>query len=889
MTRKTKRKLKLGRLILLVAILCVFVISGLGCGILAGVFRSMPAWSPDTLEGKQTTFIYDQGDKLATTIHAEENRVEVKLSQVPKTLQDAFIATEDSRFWDHPGIDVRAIARAVFANLRGGWGSEGASTITQQLVRSAFLTTKKTMTRKIQEAALALELERRYTKKEIFAFYLNQIYFGHGAYGVQAAAQTYFGKDIKDLTLAESAMLVGVVRSPGNYSPYLNPEVAKKRRSVVLEQMVKYGYISRNDADKADKEPFKLKGLDAARTQKYPYYADTVLEEALDKLKSYDIAEEQIYTGGFKIYTTLDQVTQQAMEDTYKNPAFFPKGKGGKVIQSAMVVVDPHTGGIKGLIGGREYSQKRPFNRAIQAARQPGSSIKPLAVYGPALEKGFSPAYVLDDVLHSYPAGDGSTWTPQNYDQKYRGLIPMRTAVQFSINTYAVQLLNQIGVNEGFNFAEKLGISTLVNSGPHNDRHLSLALGGVTKGITPLEMAAAYGTFANQGVYIQPHTIREIRDRDGNILYQAKPKHRVAMSEQTAFLMTDLLQTVVKAGTGRAAALNRPTAGKTGTTQKDVDAWFLGYTPELSGAVWMGYDKEVSMTGTYGGSFPARIWKAVMSKALADAPVHDFKRPDNIVSVPVCIKSGTLPSELCPDSDIVSELFVKGTEPTQTCTVHVQAEICPESGQLATEYCPTKISGVFLKRPAPYVGPVRPLDASEELPRQNCTIHGPGGTVSGTRLQVCSDPRHGGQLFLANIPGGGQGGGCPPSEVTTKVFAPGESTPSRYCNLPDHQIFSGDDSLGINLEGSPRITGSQAQVELNWEVNGSSSGVVYTVERWTDDTSRKIAVGKYLSKHSFTDKTARLNKVYNYRIVAYDKQTGAERGVSDEVIVMTTS
>lgn len=801
--RKKKRKLKVSRLILLGVVLIAVCLGMVGCGYVAGAIVTLPTWDPDKLTGSESTIIYDKDNKPATTVYAEENRTPVSLTELPPYVPNAFIAVEDNRFYQHHGVDLEAIGRAVLANIKVGVGSEGGSTITQQLVKNAFLSPEKTLKRKIQEAILALEVERHYSKDQILEFYLNRIYFGNGAYGIQTASQLYFGKDAKNLTLAESAMLAGIVRSPNNYNPFANPELAVHRQHLVLDLMVKYGKITEAEAEQAKNEKLKFRQGNTKTVYAYPYFVDTVITEAENVLEEQGISREAsqnlVYRGGLKIYTSLNRTVQAKMEEVFTNPSNFPADQNGKQVQGAMVLLDQHTGEIQALVGGRKYSQLRSFNRATQARRQPGSAIKPIVVYSPALEKGYTTATVLDDV----PATFG-TKTFYNYDNVYRGLIPMRTAVQWSINTYAVRLLDRIGVDYGFEFAKKLGITTL---DPARDRNLSLALGGITYGISPLEMAGAYATIANQGIYLQPHTIRKIIDRNGEILYEANPKRKVVMSSQTAYIMTDLLRTVVKAGTGQRAQLDRPVAGKTGTTENHIDAWFMGYTPEFVGAVWMGFDKEEQMpSDTWGSGYPLRIWKAVMQKATENLPVRDFPQPGGLVRLTICSKSGKLPNAFCPTSELIQEVFVKGTEPTQVCDSHVQAEICAESGKLATPYCPNKISAVFLKRP-PYSGKA-PLDAREALPTEVCPIHGTGGNQEQiVRVKVCTDPRHGGVLYLANTPGLLETGGCPPEFVEEREF-PAKDVPKLHCPLPDHQVKKIDLNLNRLFNQSGEKQGS---------------------------------------------------------------------------------
>jgi penicillin-binding protein 1A len=721
---------------------------------------------------------------------------------MPSHLIDAFIATEDVRFKQHFGIDIKRIFGAFIADIRNRSFSEGASTLTMQLVRNAILEDQeKKIERKIKEALLAIQVERHYTKDEILTFYLNEIYFGHGTNGVQAAAQTYFGKNVGDLTLGESAMLAGIVRNPRIYSPFLNPENAINIRNVVLNNMVRYNKISQAEADEAKKEKLQLADYKKSNFYAYPWFTDYVIDQAEDLLEAAGLDSSLLYTGGLKIYSTLDPNIQKAAEEAYNEESFFPKSTTNDPIQSAMVVMDPKTGQVKALIGGREHETKRGLNRATNIKRQPGSAIKPIAVYAPALELGFSPSSVVDDVPTTFGTAS-KPYKPTNYDGRYRGLITMREAVQYSVNVPAVKFLSTIGISEGFNFAKKLGLPL----DDKNDKNLSLALGGLTHGVSPLDLAAAYAAFDNQGVYIEPYVITKIVDQNGNTIVDVNPKKTIAMKEQTAYLMTDMLKTVVDSGTGTRAKLNRPVAGKTGTTQlpdkpifnnvrgnSNKDAWFAGYTPELVGVVWMGYDNDVDENGkpnylkqVYGGQYPARIWKSVMEKSLKDVPVSSFTKPPGIVSQAVDIKTGQLPSDLTPDGFIKNEIFAKNNVPTETSNVWVSASICAESKQIANEWCPTTVNGIFLNKTLAYA---KAEDAGLYLPASTCQIHGGLPTNAGTELiGICTDPRHEGSIVLANYPQEGETGGCPQEYIEFRTFEPG-TTPSKHCSLPDHQVL----------------------------------------------------------------------------------------------------
>lgn len=830
MTRKkTRRKLKLGRVALLAILLASFIILGAGVGYITGAIRNMPNYDLKNITGDLSSLIVDKDDKVVASLKADKNRSQLDKNEIPQVMKDAITAIEDKRFYKHHGIDLYRLGGAVVANLTKGYGSEGGSTITQQLVKIAILENpEKRLRRKIQEAIIALQVESRYDKEEILAMYLNNVYYGHGAWSLQTASQIYFGKDAKDLNLAESAILAGVVNRPGTYSPYLNMEKAKQRQALVLNEMVEMGAISQSEADKTKSQPIILVGLKGSYLQ-YQSFLDYIVDEASSKLKLEGSDVAALYTAGYKIYTTLDTKTQEAAEAVFANEKNFPPNKGQEIVQSAMVVLDPHEGEIRALMGGRNVQGERQFNRAVDAYRQPGSAFKPVAVYAPALEKGYTPATVLDDYPENYDTPAGAKKFV-NYDNHYRGLISMRTGIQYSINTVAVKMLQQLGVSEGLNFAKKLGITTLIESGKANDMGLSLALGGLTKGVSPLELTAAYGAFCNQGIYIKPHAIRMIEDQKGNVLYKHKPARTAVMSPQTAFLITDMLETVVKSGTGTKARLDRPVAGKTGTTSFDVDAWFVGYTPELVGAVWLGFDKEENMRGTFGGSVGGPIWKQVMTVAHQGLPIKSFPKPDGIVNIAVDYKSGLLPSDLTPPEYVVNEYFNSAYVPTAISNVWVQEPVCAETGQLLTANCSMPVTQIFLKRPVPWTGDIPPEDANLEVPTDYCTLHGGGGVTTPTTGTI------------------------------------------------------------LSLQGSPLIDNDEkATVQLNWNLTGGShSSTVFRIYRSSQpnvaiDSANKIAeLGGNMS--SWQDNNVSSGALYYYRIVSEDIATG-QQNISKEISV----
>jgi len=755
-------------------------------GISSYVAATLPTFDPQQLIGDNSTLLYDEDGKVFSSLHAGENRTEVTLEKIPPVLIQAFIATEDKAFYDHHGVNYKGIARALLRNVQSGdLTGQGASTITQQLARTSFLTADKNWLRKVKEVFLAYRIEFTFSKEEILEMYLNKIYFGAGAYGVQAAANTYFGKDVGQLTLPESALLAGLVQSPNNYNPFTDIDKAKARQKLVLLSMVDSGFINQAASTQAYDAPLQLAKVQSS-SAKYGFYVDAVIDEAaqiLADVKGYEDGDSAVYKSGLNIYTTIDAPLQAYAEEYFKNTANFPaNNKSGQAVQVGMTIIENSSGDIKAIMGGRQYQQQRGFNRATNAYRQPGSSIKPLTVYSPALEKGIMPFNVLDDSPISYKTS-GGTWAPENYDNTFRGLITMRKAVEMSVNTIAVQTLDQVGVRNGFDMGNQLGLN-LVDTPGTNDLNLAaLALGGLTKGVTPVQMAAAYSSLGNTGIYNKPHFIAKIVDAQGITIYEFKPQSERVMTAQTSWLMNNILQSAVSVGTGTNAKVpNVPTAGKTGTSEDLTDIWFCGVTPSFSGAVWMGYDdQKYKMTNVYGGGFPALMFKAMMQKAQEGVKVGSWPMPANIVQVTVCNKSGKLPSPLCPSDEVITEYCLKGSEPTETCNLHQNVVICKETGKLATQYCPDTT----------IIAAIRAADHSvdpKKIPTETCTVH-TNFNISGllkNKVKICTDPRHGGLLYKANISGRFKSGGCPDEFVHEIVIPPGESIP--LCPLEDHQV-----------------------------------------------------------------------------------------------------
>lgn len=579
--KKVWKKAHMNQIILLVGSVCILAFLAF-----FGYFAATANVESLKKGLEQSTVIYDKDGDVASKISA--NRTEgVSIKNMPDNLKKAIVAIEDHRFYKHGGFDVKGMTSAFFKNIAAGGITAGGSTITQQLTKNALLSSERTYRRKIEELFLAIEIEKKYTKDEILEMYLNQVYFGHGAYGVQKASKTYFGKNADNLTLSEAAALAGMVNAPTALDPYNHMDKTIKRRNVVLGSMKKYGMINKQQYEEAKKEQLVLenKGEDPIKG-KYPYYVDAVLDEAV---KKFGLTQDEIMTRGYRIYTEMDQNIQSALEGVYNNNYNFPPGKWDKIVQSGSVLLDPKSGGVRALVGGRGEKVFRGFNRATQLQRSPGSVFKPLAVYTPALEEGYETDSMLKDEKMTF----GHNYSPKNYNGQYQGEVPMYKAVEDSINVPTVWLLNEIGIDKGIDAVERFGIPLT-----DNDRNLSIALGGLSKGVSPFQMAQAYSVFANEGKMEDGHLITKIVGPTGKIIVERKPQESKVTSKKAAKEMTSMLLNVVESGTGK--GVNVPgyqIAGKTGSTQvpyNDIngtsDQWFVGYTPNLVGAVWIGYD-----------------------------------------------------------------------------------------------------------------------------------------------------------------------------------------------------------------------------------------------------------------------------------------------------------
>lgn len=918
---KKKKNKKILKIVLLTVFILIVIGAGATLGIVIGIVKDAPEIDPTNIYSllSQTSFIVDQdGNPLEKVQNVEaEYRTIVSLDKIPKHLQDAFISIEDERFEKHIGVDPKGILSALWDNIRAGHTVRGASTITQQLARNLYLSNEVKLDRKIKEAYLALQIEKALTKNQILEAYLNRIFLGQGAYGVQEAAQTYFSKDVEDLTLGESAIFAAIVKSPTRYTPYqtikpedfdsdkhieigrvdvlgeqyiavFNPE-AIERQKVVLAKMLELGKITEEEYENALKEDIlaslkpgekKIKGISS-------YFNDYIKVQVIDILMeelgyTREEAEKELYTGGLKIYSTMDIELQKQLEDVYNNfteillgdperikgpalitwrlnnqgnivdergrvifykkenlldenhnliiengdyelvdgnlilksskltlqqnsvdigdyytidekknlvthkvgvlslpekefsiteektvkifssflennPDFYSVDEKGNLAinekyfyrhedgivqpQSATVIIDYRTGEIKALVGGRDVKGSRILNRATSSPRQPGSTIKPLAAYLPALDNGYTAASPIDDI--PFYNQNGELW-PSNWYTGYRGIQTLRKSVEQSVNVNSVKMVEAIGVNTSMEYLARMGIIDRENpskdnfvtsvESPDNDENLSaLGLGGMTRGLTPLEITAAFGSIANNGVYIKPMAFNKILDKNDNVLIDLTPETNTVVSSEVAFIMSDILRTTVTNGiAARAQVPNMPTAGKTGTTQDKSDAWFVGYTPYYVAGLWIGNDTP-QIKLNQGSAIAAQLWRIIMTKIHENLESKQFERPENLINISVCSQSGKLPTELCsldPRGNVViNEIFAPGTQPTEFCDVHVEVEIDKETGKIATEFCPEDNieARVFVRRVPPYNpqdhNGIVPQDYQYTEPTEYCDLH----------------------------------------------------------------------------------------------------------------------------------------------------------------------
>lgn len=752
----------------LIPLIALVAVAGL---VIAGIFLSYivtaPRLDPAALESVEASYIIDREGREVAQLHAAENRVIVPIDQIPEQLQKAFIAIEDERFEKHSGIDMLGFGRAILVNIKDRSFSQGASTITQQLIRNTILGKEKRIKRKVQEMWLALKLEMKFSKQEILEMYLNRICFGNGLYGVEAAARTYFGKSIDELNLAESALLAGVVRIPEYGNPFSNEEGAIKRSKLVLGNMKRLKFISPAEYEEALSTEFSF-AEPTTFAYAHPYYIDYVVHyELIDILKnmpefgSVENAYEAIYNGGFKVYTTLNTDYQSHLENVLDRPNFYPRTiyidmarlreavnanngrlpadypdayideeKGIPQPQSALVLSDPQTGEVLALGGGREYRKNRNELLRFLSLRQPGSAIKPVIAYAPSFEEGLLGAgSTLDDAPLIGPQG----WRPENYNRNFLGMVTARQALSWSYNIPAIRTYTEyIGMQEGAAKAYQMGISSY--NPQENTPVPSWAIG--SREVTALDMAQAFGVFANNGIKMNMHTVRRIEDRKGKVIYEHQAEPEQVLSREASFITTSILQDVVTSTTASGlSGMGRPLAAKTGTTDDARDIYLATYAPNVVATFWMGYDIKDMGKIVSGWNISTGMVREVLKEVFKTLPQENFPAPPpGVVRVEVCTKSGLLPTEQCREAGTVrSDYFLRNHVPRLACDMHVMADICQASGLLAGEFCPEEqiIRMPFFKRP-PFIvtdggwiaGAGRgPLDAAEAPPEEICNIH----------------------------------------------------------------------------------------------------------------------------------------------------------------------
>lgn len=682
---KTKRKkIKYtGRLKKILLVMTIIGITGLlfGTSVFAYYVSTAPKLVDDQLKDPISSEIYDMNGKLVTKIGVEK-RDYVEYKDIPQLVIDAVLATEDNRFFSHPGLDVIRIGGAVVANLTDGFGSQGGSTLTQQIIKCQFLTPDKTPKRKVQEAWLALQLERKYTKEEIFEMYVNNIVdYDDGIHGIATAAEYYYGKSLDQLELHEAAMLAGIPQRPRAHNPYRNPDLAKQRRNTVLSLMYQHGKISKAEMETAKKisveSTLKKDEERTANNQKYDSFIDVVIDE-VEALGEYNV-----FTDGLKIYTTLDPNAQEHVEKILNGEASvkFPDEE----MQAGLTLLDTKSGAIRAIGGGRNQNVKRGFNYAIDTRRQPGSTIKPILDYGPAIEfLGWSPYEQLADEPFTYSDGTAI----HNWDQKYLGQMSMRKALYLSRNIPALKALQEVGLDKADQFATGLGF----NFKNIYESYAIGGLGGEDSGVSPLQMASAYAAFGNEGIYNKPYAVNKIILRDGDTEVKGQMESHLAMKKSTAFLITDMLKDVLTKGTGTNARVSGLPyiAGKTGTTnysqetrqkyslnRSDVpDAWFVGYSTQYTISVWTGYKNQTTPIKSQHQKIAQQLFRDLMGHISKSIETPNFKQPKNVVqaAVEVGTKPAMLPSETTPQDQIVHELFVRGTEPKSVSKKYAKLE-----------------------------------------------------------------------------------------------------------------------------------------------------------------------------------------------------------------------
>lgn len=694
------------KVFLSIILIGIILVAGLLIAVFSGLIDTTDALNLDEYNLDLSSYVYcvdpETGEYVEyERLYAEENRVWADLEEIPDHVQKAAVAIEDERYYSHSGVDFKSTFKAALNYVFKNSTSRGGSTITQQLVKNLTGDSEKNVGRKVQEMIRAIQLEKKLSKDEILELYLNSFYLGQGCNGIKSAAMFYFDKDVSELTIAEGACLVGITQYPTLYDPLLNPDKNKEKQELVLAKMLEHEYITQEEYDDAIAEELVFVGkVNSAATSKQSYFVDEIIREVLQDLQeeygyTESVATKMLYSGGLKIYSTIDPQVQKVVDDVFSNPGNLKAGSNGTP-QASMTIIDPYTGEVKALMGGfGEKEGSLTLNRATGTLRQPGSTIKPIAVYAPAIENGLiEPGSVYED--KAITIGD---WSPKNYYSGFKGKVSIKYAIDQSINTVPIQVLQKLGINASYDFlSQKLGVTSLVSS----DRNLSsLALGGLTKGISNMEITAAYASFANDGVYNTPITYTKVEDSNGKVLLEKKSKSNVAMKTSTACLINGLLKSVCDSGTGTPARFSSSytIAGKTGTTDDDKDRWFVGYTPYYCAAVWVGYDIPSSLS-FYSSNPTIPLWRKVMeevhkvknlsSKSFNYTPVYvdeEAIRAENEVKIlenKVCADSGLKATTYCP-TDSIADMDTSSIE--DYCKVHTKetAAEAEQEGESETE------------------------------------------------------------------------------------------------------------------------------------------------------------------------------------------------------------
>lgn len=669
-------------------------------------------WDVSDFSLNETSVIYYMDNqtgqyKELQNLYGTENRKWAAYDELPKNLTYAAIAIEDKRFYDHQGVDWYRTVGAFGNMFLGMRDTFGGSTITQQLIKNLSEDDDVTVRRKLIEIFRALEFEKKYTKREILELYMNTIYLGNSAYGVKSASVVYFGKDVSELSLAECASLVGITNNPSIYDPYISLEKNKERQKLILQQMLEQGYIDQAQYEAAVAEELVFTRGESdndANTTVYSYFVDQVIRDVVEDLRevtgySYAVVNQMVTSGGYSIYATIDMDVQKALDDIYENLENIPETVGTvQQLQSGMCIIDNDSGDIVGLVGGVGKKEgSLTLNRATQSSRAPGSAIKPLSVYSPAIELGkITPATVMDDTPLTF---EGGLW-PKNYDSNYRGLMSINEAVAISNNTIAAKLVSDMTPEYCYNYlVNKFGFLNLVAAREVNGNILSdiniapMALGGLTNGVTVKEITEAYETYANNGVYREARTYTQVVDSKGRVILDNQRETKVSMKEKTAYYITYMLQNAVDNGTGIDAKLGgMAVAGKTGTTTNDFDRWFCGYTPYYCASVWVGYDQQEEVVLKDNSVNPAAyLWKLVMEKIHVNKASKEFFQPSTVINATYCCDSGLVATQWC-EQDIRGSRVVTGKlaledVPTGSCNLHAAIKICNGSGKMANDNC----------------------------------------------------------------------------------------------------------------------------------------------------------------------------------------------------------